>query len=341
MKTRALFGRKGVDIQARELELSLRPDSVLVRVRACGVCGTDLNFVRDWEGDYQPLGHEISAEVVEVGSLVNGFKAGDTVTVEDCSLCGECPDCKAGRSDLCRNMHTLEGVPGMGEYLVVRAGNLNRYEGLDHISACLTEPLAVALSAVDNAAIPMGGSVVVLGNGPIGLLAARVARLRGAGYVAVTGRSRSRAMGRARFAVAEKLDIDAAVCTQEEDLEEVVRKHCPKGVDRVIVTSPPQSVPEGLRLLRFGGTIVLLGLDFGGKNIIPFDVNAAIFNKTTVKTTFAEPAVNFPLATELIRQGRVDAALFQTHTFSFADAKAHFTHSLQGDIPLVKGVFVP
>lgn len=71
MKTRSLFGRKFNDLQIRELEIpKLGPQQVLVKVHACGVCGTDLNFIRDMQGEYQPLGHEIAGEVVDVGSTV-------------------------------------------------------------------------------------------------------------------------------------------------------------------------------------------------------------------------------------------------------------------------------
>ena len=96
MKTKALFGRKYMDIQIRDIELpALLPEQVLVKVHACGVCGTDLNFIRDLDGDHQPMGHEISAEIVETGSSVKNLTPGTKVIVEDCTMCGRCKDCKA------------------------------------------------------------------------------------------------------------------------------------------------------------------------------------------------------------------------------------------------------
>ena len=88
------------------------------------------------------------------------MKPGQQVIVEDCSMCGVCEDCKRGQAQFCRKMYNLEGQPGMGEYLSVRFNSLMSYEGLGHVTACLTEPLAVALTAVLNAQIPLGGSVV-------------------------------------------------------------------------------------------------------------------------------------------------------------------------------------
>ena len=341
MKSRSLFGKKYLSVEERLLDLHVGPMDVLVKVHACGVCGTDLNFLRDYDEEMMPLGHEIAGSVVEKGALVTNVDIGDFVTVEDCSMCGNCVDCKSGHPELCRNMFTLNGTPGMGEFLSVNCGNLNIYSGLDPVHACLTEPLAVAISAVNKAQIPLNGSVMIFGCGPIGLLTAAVARLNGAAFVGITGRSAKTPMSKARFALAEKLGCDCVIATKETDLVSEVKKRFPKGVDRVIVTSPPASIPAAFDLIRFGGIITLLGLSFAGDAVIPFDVNRAIFNKTTVNVAFAEPAINFALAAELIKSGRVDASLFQTHTFSFDNAEEFFRQNLEGSIPVIKGVFVP
>ena len=180
MESRGLFGKKFLDITERTMKIdSPSEDHVVVKVHACGVCGTDINFVRDWTDEPMPLGHEISAEVVEVGKNVTSVKVGDRVIVEDCTMCGICVDCKSGHPELCRNMYDMENQPGMGQYMSVRFNCLNKFEGLDYVTACLTEPLAVSLTSVLLAEVPIGGSVVVLGNGPLGLMAARLARARG------------------------------------------------------------------------------------------------------------------------------------------------------------------
>ncbi len=342
MQTNSLFGKKYISLEKRVLELpKIEKNLALVKVHACGVCGTDLNFVRDWDDGFQPLGHEISGEVVQVGEDVKDFHPGDTVTVEDCSMCGACTDCKSGHPQFCRNMHTLNGFPGMGEYVAVDAGNLNSNEGVPHKFACLTEPLAVALSAVNTAEIPLGGSVVVLGNGPIGLLTARVAKLRGASFVGITAHSAEKPISKARIAAAEKLGCDRVICTKTHDLEKEIHALFPKGVDRVIVTAPPKSMYDAFKIIHFGGIITFLGLSFGGGNVIDFDVNFAIFHKITLKPVFAEPAIDFRCATHLIKTGQVDASIFQTHTFGFKDAESFFRSTLEGSIPVIKPVFLP
>jgi L-iditol 2-dehydrogenase len=188
MESKGLYGKKYLDIQERVVEIGPPDeDHVIVKVHACGVCGTDINFVRDWEEEAMPLGHEIAAEVLEVGKNVTAVKPGDKVIVEDCSMCGICEDCRSGHPELCRNMYNMEGQPSMGLYMSVRYNSVDRFEGLDYVSACLTEPLAVCITAVSTADIPLGGSVVVLGPGPLGLMSARLAKLRGAGFVAIAG----------------------------------------------------------------------------------------------------------------------------------------------------------
>jgi len=341
MKTKSLFGKKYLDIETRELDLCPGPCDVIVKVLACGVCGTDLNFLRDYDADYMPLGHEIAGEVILCGSEVKNVSPGMTVTVEDCSMCGSCPDCKSGHPEFCRNMHTLNGFPGMGQYVMVDAGNLNVCTGLDPVHACLTEPLAVALAAVGKADIPFNGSVMIFGAGPIGLLTAALARKRGAGFVGISARSDESPMNQARLALAGKLGCDLIVVTKKQDLVGEVRKKFPKGVDRVIVTSPPASAADAFGIIRFGGAISLLGLSFRGDHVIPLDVNAAIFNKTTINTVFAEPAVGFAAAAELIRRGIIDASLFQTHTFGFEDAQKILSANLSGSLPVIKSVFTP
>jgi L-iditol 2-dehydrogenase len=109
---KALYARKGFEFKIEESEPH-KPghDEVLVRVHACGVCGTDLHIARDWSEGWAPLGHEIAAEVVEVGEGSIPYAPGDKVIVEDVALCGVCEDCKSGRSALCRNLYDLRGQP--------------------------------------------------------------------------------------------------------------------------------------------------------------------------------------------------------------------------------------
>jgi L-iditol 2-dehydrogenase len=340
--SRGLYGKKLLDIQEREREIgSPDEDHVVVKVRACGVCGTDVNFVRDWKADPMPLGHEIAAEVVEVGKNVRSAAPGDKVIVEDCTMCGICDACKSGHPEFCRTMYSIEGQPGMGQYMSVRFNGLVKFDGLDFAPACLTEPLAVSLAAVLNAQVPLGGSVMVLGNGPLGLMAAGLAKLRGAGFVGITGLPRDNERERARFAVAERFGCDMTVETGRESVEEKVKARFAGGVDRVIVSSPPESMSDAFKVIRYGGIVSFFGLHFGGRNTISLDVNDMIFRKISLIPTFAEPAINFPAAYRLLRDGLVDAKALVTHTFGFAEAKRTLAGIVDGSLPVVKAVMLP
>jgi L-iditol 2-dehydrogenase len=342
MQSRGLFGKKYLDIREQVREIPPPDeDHVIVKVRACGVCGTDINFVRDWDDEPMALGHEISAEVVEVGRNVTSVKPGDRVIVEDCTMCGVCEDCKSGQPQFCRNMYDMENQPGLGEYMSVRFNCLDRYDGLDHVSACLTEPLAVSLTSVLNAQIPLGGSVAVLGPGPLGLMSARVAKLYGAGYVVITGLAADNPRARARLELAAKFGCDDYIEADKQDVEAEIKKKFPKGVDRVIVSSPPESMYDALKIIKFGGIITFYGLHFGDKSSINVDVNDLVFRKISLIPTFAEPAINFPISNRLLREGLVDAGLVVSHTFSFDQARQTMQNIIEGSEPIIKAVMQP
>jgi len=342
MKSKGLFGKKFLDIQERTVGINPPgEEQVIVKIHACGVCGTDVNFVRDWVDNPMPLGHEIAGEVVEVGKNVTHVKPGDRVIVEDCTMCGICEDCKSGHPELCRNMYSLDGQPGMGQYVTVHFNSLDKFEGLDYVAASLTEPLAVSLTAVLNAEIPLGGSVVVLGSGPLSLMAAQVARLRGAGFVAVTGLIADNPREKARLDLARKLGCDLVVEIGKQSLEDEIKSKFPKGVDRVIVGSPPESLDDAFKVIRFGGLITFFGLHFGEKNKISLNVNDMIFRKITLRPTFAEPAINFPLSLHLLRVGLVDPSLIVTHTCGFDEAPKIMGAIVHDSLPVIKAVVEP
>jgi len=339
---KAAFARSPFDFEIRDIE-PRKPgaDEVLVRVKACGVCGTDLHFARDWQGEYQPLGHEIAAEVQEVGEGNIPYQPGDRVIVEDVAQCGICGYCKSGKPYLCRNMYDLGGQPGMAEMMTVNYHLLEPFDGIEWTHASLVEPMAVAYNTVLNGQIPLGGSVVVTGPGPIGLMCVYLARMQGAGRVLLVGSSRKRARGRARLEAGEKLGADTVVEALEVDAAQEVRKIFPEGADTVLVTSAPRTLPASLDMVRFGGTVSFIGIDLGGRNTVEIDVNKLIFGKISLIPTFAEPAQNFPDTIRILQSGRFNASLLVNRTFSFDELQEVFEASDRGEAPILKAVLVP
>jgi L-iditol 2-dehydrogenase len=199
----------------------------------------------------------------------------------------------------------------------------------------------VSLTAVLNARIPLGGSVLVLGNGPLGLMAARLARLRGAGWVGITGQGGDTRGDRARCAAAARFGCELALRAGRDDLEGEVKRRFPAGVDRVIVSSPPESLPDALKLIRFGGIVTFFGLHLGGRSKVSLDINELVFRKISLIPTFAEPAINFPAALRLLADGLVEASALITHTFGFAQAAQTLRGMLEGSLPAIKAVMLP
>ena len=339
---KAVFARSPFKFDIRELEIP-RPSAgeVLVKVHACGLCGTDMHFAQDWTQDFMPLGHEIAAEVVELGKGAAKCKVGDKVIVEDVGLCGVCEHCKNGESYRCRNNYNLNGQPGMAEYMAVSEHLLNHFEGMDYVSASLTEPLAVALNTVLHAEIPLAGNVVVWGPGPIGLLCVRVSRLQGAGKGTLVGYSPNSAREVARMNVGADLGADHLLYAAADDPVERLRSIFPNGADRVIVTSPPKTLSAAIKMAAFGGIVSFIGINLGGQSAVELDVNDLIFNKVTLRPTFAEPGIKFPVSIRLLKEGIVDASKLISHTFGFDDTERTFRMNADGDEKVIKAVLVP
>jgi threonine dehydrogenase-like Zn-dependent dehydrogenase len=129
--------------------------------------------------------------------------------------------------------------------------------------------------------------------------------------------------------------------TGKDQVEAAVKERFPSGVDRVIVSSPPESLYDAFKAIRFGGIITFFGLHFGGRNRIQVDVNDLIFRKISLVPTFAEPAINFPISNRLLREGLVDAKALVTHTFGFAEAASTLKGIVQGTLPAIKAVMLP
>lgn len=335
---KGLFGRKGFELELRTLpDIAVRGHMVRIRVHACGVCGTDLHFLRDMD-EWTPLGHEISAEVVETGADVTRVRKGDLVICEDVSMCGACAACKSGQSRLCRNGYTLEGQPGMSDEMVVHENMLNVFEGIDPITASMVEPLAVAIRGVNKLALRPFASLAIFGMGAIGLLAAAYARSQGAGRIAMIAHNPDSLRNRAASAAAADLGADEFYYSAEEDY---IEKALSGGAfDAALVAAPPSVCADAMRIVGYGGAVLAMGVSFGTRDAsATLDVSDMVFHKKQLLTSIAEPAVNFPLSIQMIRSGRIDAGRIITHTLPIGDA-AELRALYAADAPAIKSVIL-
>lgn len=334
---RGLYGRRVFDIVMREREdVPVTGRRVRIRVTACGVCGTDLHFLRELS-EYTPMGHEISAVVEEVGPEVTRVRPGDRVICEDVSACGACPACKSGQSRLCRNGFNLEGQPGMSDALVVHENLLNPFDGIDPVTASMVEPLAVAIRGVNKLKLRPFASLAIFGMGAIGLLAAGYARAMGAGRIAMVARTPGSLRNQAAEAAARDLGADEVYYSAEDGYLGAMQRG--GAFDAALVAAPPALCRDAMAVVGYGGNVLAQGVTFAGSGAITLDVGDMVFQKKQLLTSLAEPALDFPLSIEMIRSGRVDAGRIITHRLPL-EAYGRLKELYGADAPAVKTVFL-
>jgi L-iditol 2-dehydrogenase len=310
---------------------SIGEQDVLIKVKACGLCGTDLHIFRDPNafGDpfAHPLGHEITGQVVEVGAKVSHVQVGDGVVIDNATNCGVCRNCKNGDPGGCTNIINLllEDKVVLQEYVAVPARSVYKFEGLSYAEATLAEPLTVALEMLATAEVGLGQDVVVVGPGPIGLMAARVARHMGARSVYVLARSGKPG----RLQLAEKLGAEVVLMDQVDLVEYFAEKNIQ--FDRALVTAPPSTINRVIPLMTFAGIITYIGFEFGGKEQVALDLNHFHVNKLQLRATHAIPNRFYPIALDLIKQGVIEPGDFISQTFLLEQVQQAFEAAVQGD----------
>src|SRR4051794_8111583 len=165
-------------------------DDVLIKVRAAGICGTDLHI---FKGEYEAIyplipGHEFSGEVVAVGANVSNFKVGDRVTADPNIPCNRCSSCQRNEPNQCKNLQAI-GVTrsgGFADYVIAPEGNVFSIGDLSYSAAALIEPLACVVWGIKQVVVQPGDSALVFGAGPMGVLVAQSLKQAGAARVVVT-----------------------------------------------------------------------------------------------------------------------------------------------------------
>ncbi|WP_422446626.1 galactitol-1-phosphate 5-dehydrogenase [Thermoanaerobacterium sp. DL9XJH110] len=232
-------------------------DEVLIRVKACGICGSDLGRVFYGSGHVYPivLGHEFSGEIVAAGAGVSKFKPGDRVTAAPLVSCGRCFYCRSGRPALCESYNLIgTRINGaMAEYVKVKAANVLRLpEEVDFYSGAMVEPVTVAIHAVERIFLRAGASVALFGAGTIGLLTLQCLKARGAGKVFVID------VNREKLKIADRLGADKTL--NPEDLDVVKYIKDTGGVDMVFETAGvPITQKQSLEVVKKQGSVVYVG----------------------------------------------------------------------------------
>ena len=312
MRTRAGYLHKPWIVELRTVDLPDEPPPGWVRLRvlACGVCGSDLNAAVN-DDQPKPIGHEIAGRVEQVGDGVDRLAVGQTVALESSSFCGQCDLCRAGRADLCRKAPGFWGQPAMGfaDVMDAPAGCCVHYEGLAAEIACQAEPGGVAMDMVLTANVAPAQRVCVIGPGPIGLMAAGLARQRSGLPVTVVGRRADSA----RMTLAGELGFRTAAAETAQDWPgELV-----ESFEHVLLTAPPSLIGPACELLSYGGVLTYIGIATSDPHI-RLDANRFHFRKLQLRSSFASPAMYFPQVLALLASGAIPAAELVTHRFGLS-----------------------
>ncbi len=322
MKTKPLPGVEVLEIP----DPVPAPDEVLIKVRSAAICGSDLgiyHYTSAYSRMKLPvvLGHEFAGEIIETGSKVEGYKAGDRVLSESVKACGVCMFCKTGMSNLC-DRSTLFGIHtdgGFAEYVTVPYTLLHRIpDSMSYDQAALVEPLSNTVHFVnDITSFKADDYVVVQGCGPIGLFSAQLFRQGGA-KVLVTGLS----VDKRRFQIAEKLGLET-LNIEEESLEKRVMKDTKgRGADVAFVAvGAPPAVKQATQIIKKRGTITVVGI-FGQD--VPLDMTWLVRRELKIQGAYDAQPANFPQSIDLIAKGIIDVDTVLTHRFSLDEAEKAF-----------------
>lgn len=304
--------------EMREMEFGkLGAEEVLIKVHACGVCGTDVHIYYGEEGSAPVtppvvLGHEFSGVVEKVGSRVTTCQVGDHVTLDPNMYCGKCRPCREGKKQGCEHLYAL-GVNtngGFAQYCVAPQSQCYRVNPeIDLDVAAMAEPLACAVHGIDQAGIKPGQNVLVVGGGTIGLLMVQLAKLSGAARVLLSE----------PVAVRQQLGLevgaDAVIDPTKEDINTTIRNVCgTDGVDVVIeCVGNPRAVAQAINAAGFGATVLIFSVPSVGAEVA-LPLTDVYKKELHIVGSLINPDTH-QRAVDLINAGRLEIKKLISHVF--------------------------
>jgi threonine 3-dehydrogenase len=300
-------------------------NDVLIRVRRAGICGTDVHIYNwdEWAQRTIPvpmaIGHEFVGEIVEVGSNVTDFHAGDLVSGEGHVVCGRCRNCLAGRRHLCAHILGV-GVnrPGaFADYVAMPVTNLWRHKpGVDLDVAAIFDPFGNAVHTALSFPV-LGEDVLITGAGPIGIMTAAVARHAAARHLVITDKNPY------RLALARKMGVTCAVDTAQIPLAQVQKDlGMQEGFDVGLeMSGHPSALREMIANMSHGAKIAMLGIptqEFG------IDWTAVVFNMLTIKGIYGREMYETWYKMSVMLESGLDIRPVITHRFPYQEYEKAF-----------------
>jgi len=306
-------------------------NDVLIRVDRTGICGTDLHIYK-WDAWAQKtipvpmvVGHEFVGEIIAVGSNVNDFRVGDVVSAEGHVVCGRCRNCLAGRRHLCKDTQGI-GVNRTGafaEYISVPMTNVWHHQpGIDRDVASIFDPFGNAVHTALSFDL-LGEDVLITGAGPIGVMAAGIAKHAGARYVVITD------VNDYRLALAKKMGADVALNVTQGKLAEVQKQLGMKeGFDVGLeMSGSPAAFRDMIDAMAHGGKIALLGIP---SEPIAIDWNKVVFNMLTIKGIYGREMYETWYKMTVMLESGLDIRPVITHRFHYTEYEQGFQAMLSG-----------
>ncbi len=332
---RAAVFTKPFDLSLQDRSVPpIRADELRVQVEACGVCGTDIHIFAGKAPARPPvvLGHEYVGTVVETGVSAAGFKVGDRIAVDPNISCGCCRFCRQGAIHLCLNLHAL-GVThdgGFAEYALVPTSQAYLLPADTPASvAAFAEPLSCCLHGIQQAAIHVNKTVVIVGGGAIGLLMLQLARLDGAARVALIEPVASKRQ------LGKQLGADVALSPDEDHLFQQVEEATGGGADVVVECAGNSDAAEiSVALARKGGAVVLFGLAARG-DTLNVDLQSAFHRELCIKFSLLNP-FTFQSAVDLLVAGRVQVGPLAPVSLQLGDLAAVLSNARQDGAGAIK-----
>ena len=300
-------------------------DEILVEMKACGVCGSDL---MDWYLRSRAplvLGHEPAGIIVEAGKNVKGFEVGNRVFAHHHVACLTCYYCTRGDYTLCAKFTQTHLEPGgFAEYFKVPASNLQidtlkLPANLSYEEATLIEPVGCCVRAQNKCGIKKGDTVAIVGAGPSGIIHAMLAKLGGASKIIVSDTVEY------RLKAAQRLGADVTVNPLKEKVAEKVKEATDgRGADVVIVTAPNvKAIEESVSICRKGGTLCLFA-PTRPEEKASISPHSLFFNEISIVPSYSTSHIETRKALELIGSGKINTKELITHNFLLSQTAEAF-----------------
>jgi len=329
MKAAVYYGQQDIRIEETPIP-EINDDEILVQMKACGVCGSDL---MDWYLKTRiplVLGHEPAGTVAKKGNKVEKFIVGDRVFVHHHVACLTCHYCLHGDYTLCKQFHETNIKPGgFAEYFKVPAPNVQKDtlkipDKLSYEEATLIEPVACCIRAIKKCNIQTGDTVAVIGAGPTGLIHTALSKIFGATKTIVSD------LIDFRLRLAEQYGADITVNPKSRDLIETVRAETDgRGVDVAVVTAPNlEAYKVGINVCRRGGKLCLFA-PTDPEKYLQISPKELFFSELQIIPSYSTSHLETRTALQLLEANRINAKQLITHRFKLLQTAQAFKTALE------------